>query len=129
MAKKYYHLTPVENIDSITEKGLLSNDNGDIYLFENTFIQELGWGTTDDGKYDFGVVRQFLSDHIAASQLCLKEYALFEVDGKGITAKLEHDYSNGTWVVRQNVISPRHIAFMRIQKTRMPELIKQVFRS
>lgn len=122
--KKYYHLTNVENIDSIKEKGLLANDNGNIYLFENKFITELGWGTTPDGRSGFGKVQQLLADHIAASQLCLKEYAVFEVNGKGITAELEHDYDDGTWVVRQEVISPNHIRLVRTDKTMTPELIE-----
>ncbi len=55
---KYYHITDVKNVISILEKGLLLNQEGELFLF-------------DDRK---------ISGCIAYNQLGLSDFALFEID-------------------------------------------------
>jgi len=90
-----YHLTDPRNIDSITREGLRANDDGEIYLFTELVI----------------------ANTLAVNQVCLREYALFQIDPEGITGGLHKDdvaelsapYQR---IVRQDGIDPRYIQYV-----------------
>lgn len=91
MEDLYYHISDIKNIDSIIEKGLLADEDGNIFLFINDSIEEPGIARNKQGKLCMGIKRRSVSDDIALNQLFLKEYALFEISAKGIEGKLKND--------------------------------------
>lgn len=68
MVKRLFHISPVENLESIKEKGLLLNDDGELFLFDET----------DFKYYMFGTFK--VSELIACNQLGLKDYIVVEVE-------------------------------------------------
>lgn len=68
MVKRLFHISPVENLESIKEKGLLLNDDGELFLFDET----------DFKYYKFGTFK--VSELIAWNQLFLKDYIVVEVE-------------------------------------------------
>lgn len=86
MVKRLFHISPVENLESIKEKGLLLNDDGELFLFDET----------DFKYYMFGTFK--VSELIAWNQLFLKDYIVVEVevDDKGLigdaVAEITRDY-------------------------------------
>lgn len=86
MVKRLYHISPIENLDSIKEKGLLLNDDGELFLYDETDIK----------YYMFGTFK--VSELIAWNQLFLKDYIVVEVevDDKGLigdaVAEITRDY-------------------------------------
>jgi hypothetical protein len=108
---KYYHITKnnKKTIDSILKKGLLCNEYGDIFLFENLSFIANG-------------VKNYVSDHIACNQLFLKTYSMFEIDSEGITTELISDNVaelcwKQQWIVHQPFISPCYINLFGKYKT------------
>lgn len=96
MGKKLYHITAVENIDSILSEGLKVNEEGMIFLFENKSI--LNTITNEYAR---------IADLIAYGQIFLKKYAMFEIDAEGID-DLENDNvaelsAGNQWITRQNI--------------------------
>ena len=68
MVKRLFHISPVDNLESIKEKGLLLNDDGELFLFDET----------DFKYYKFGTFK--VSELIACNQLGLKDYIVVEVE-------------------------------------------------
>lgn len=68
MLKRLFHISPIDNLDSIKEKGLLLNDDGELFLFDET----------DFKYYKFGTFK--VSELIACNQLGLKDYIVVEVE-------------------------------------------------
>ena len=68
MIKRLFHISPVDNLESIKEKGLLLNDDGALFLFEEN----------DFEYYKFGTFK--VSELIAWNQLFLKDYIVVEVE-------------------------------------------------
>lgn len=68
MVKRLFHISPIDNLDSIKEKGLLLNDDGELFLFDET----------DFKYYKFGTFK--VSELIACNQLGLKDYIVVEVE-------------------------------------------------
>ena len=68
MVKRLFHISPVENLESIKEKGLLLNDDGELFLFDETDVK----------YYIFGTFK--VSELIACNQLGLKDYIVVEVE-------------------------------------------------
>jgi hypothetical protein len=107
---KYYHITHPKNARGILKNGIISNSNGDIFLFENKSIVING-------------IENTIADSIAFNQLFLKEYSMFEIDISGISSDLVRDNvaeftSESQWVVEnQKVILPKHIDFFGTFKT------------
>ena len=130
MEDLYYHISDIKNIDSIIEKGLLADEDGNIFLFINESIDEPGIARNKQGKLCMGMKRRSVSDDIALNQLFLTEYALFEVSVKGIDEKLENDNveelaSVYHRIARQQQIKPEFIKLCGIYKVSMGELIDE----
>ena len=68
MLKRLFHISPIENMESIKEKGLLLNEYGALFLFEES----------DFEYYKFGTFK--VSELIACNQLGLKDYIVVEVE-------------------------------------------------
>lgn len=68
MVKRLFHISPIDNLESIKEKGLLLNDDGELFLFDET----------DFKYYKFGTFK--VSELIACNQLGLKDYIVVEVE-------------------------------------------------
>lgn len=103
MENHYYHITALENVPSILEKGLLANEDGEIFLFENKAV-----GYPEKG------IMIYVADHIALNQVGLKEYVMLEISSDGITCKLVNDdvaeiCSKHQWIARQPKILPQFI--------------------
>jgi len=112
---KYYHITKNSKKvkDSILKNGLRCNEDGDIYLFENMAFKING-------------VTNNVSDAIAANQLFLKQYLMFEIDSDGLTVELQPDAvgefsASMQWFVKQPVIAPAHIDLFGRYSTRYLE--------
>lgn len=130
MEDLYYHISDIKNIDSIIEKGLLADEDGNIFLFINDSIEEPGIARNKQGKLCMGIKKRSVSDHIALNQLFLTEYALFEVSVKGIDEELENDNvkelaSVYHRIARQQQIKPEFIKLCGIYKVSMGELIDE----
>lgn len=100
---KYYHITKknVNTIKSILSNGLICDEEGYIFLFENKSIEING-------------VINTIADIIAAEQLFLDVYVMFEIDSKGIISELIPDnvaeYSSKfQWIAKQPKIDCKYI--------------------
>ena len=86
MVRRLFHISPIENLESIKEKGLLLNDDGELFLYDESDIK----------YYMFGTFK--VSELIAWNQLGLKDYIVVEVevDDKGLigdaVAEITRDY-------------------------------------
>lgn len=117
---KYYHITRNSEkiISSILSEGLKDNEEGDIFLFENK---------------SFGIngIINNVADHIAANQIFLNKYVMFEVDTDGINGDLipdrVADYSaKFQWIAKQPIIEAKHINIFGIFKTEYKNPFNQV---
>ena len=115
---KYYHITDVKNFDSILSNGLLANDEGNIYLFENKSIVGYGIGYDGAGKLGYGKVQQYISDKIATSQLGLTEFAMFEISDLDCEQLINDDVAESSaacqWILHAQKIEPSHISLFGI---------------
>lgn len=68
MKKILFHISPIENLESIKENGLLLNDDGELFLLDESKVK----------YYIFGEFK--VSELIAWNQLSLKEYLMIEVE-------------------------------------------------
>lgn len=68
MVKRLFHISPIDNLDSIKEKGLLLNEDGELFLLDEAIIK----------YYMFGEFK--VSELVAWNQLFLKEYLMIEVE-------------------------------------------------
>lgn len=75
--KLLYHISEVENIDSILENGLRANEDGCVYLFEDALFNKF---TVDINTMKTQFIPTSVADDIAKTQLFLKKYAKFVVD-------------------------------------------------
>lgn len=87
----YYHISPIKNKASIIKSGLRSNSN-EIFVY------------TDLMQHFF----------IAAEQLMISEYAIFEISKKGITGNILNDNvaefgSDCQYIIEQKLIDPKYI--------------------
>lgn len=99
---KLYHITNVKNVGSILDKGLMANEDGDIYLFDNVSVMWI------DGSMIC------VADHIAKNQIFTDRYAMFEIDTKGIKYPIEQDLcaewtTKQQYIVKQKVINKKYI--------------------
>ncbi len=107
---KYYHITHPKNAQSILKNGIISNSNGEIFLFENK-------------SYVTYRTENTVADSIAHNQLFLEKYAMFEIDASGINFKLLQDdvreYSfHFQWILtNQKVILPEYVDYFGIFDT------------
>jgi hypothetical protein len=70
--KKLYHISHPENHQSIASNGLLSNEDGEIFLFN-------AWKIAPANNHAATVL---IADVIAYNQLGLEEYIIVEIDPK-----------------------------------------------
>jgi hypothetical protein len=112
---RYYHISPITNVKSILENGLKSNGDGELFIFNY-------------GVMEFKGVKYYADELIADRQLGLEEFALFEIHPKGITSQLIRDNvaeitSSLQWIVKQDVIVPKHVKWLGIWKARSVSFI------
>jgi|688.fasta_scaffold953186_1 hypothetical protein len=108
---KYYHITKKNLAKSILIDGLRANEEGHIFLFENKSIQDPKTGVTNT-----------VADCIAENQIYLNEYAMLEIDDKGIDVELINDSvgeisSRCQWIAIQPIIKSDHINLFGIFKS------------
>jgi hypothetical protein len=94
--KKYYHISPIKNKESILKDGLKSNEEGEIFLLD-----------------DIETVPS-----IAINQLGISEYSIFSVSPDGFTIKLINDNvaensASGQFIVKQKLIKPQYITHFK----------------
>jgi hypothetical protein len=93
--KKLYHITHIDNFTSIINEGLKANNKGEIFIFDNIDC----------------------ASHIAINQIFLFDnYALFEINPKGIDVELINDNvteytSKHQFIIYQNIILPKYLKF------------------
>lgn len=95
---KYYHITPLDNIDSILEKGLLAQADIKIFLFTNLLV----------------------ASSIAVNQCGIPqgdEFAVFEIRSDGITADVVNDNvvestAMYQFYIQQDVVKPEFIKLL-----------------
>ncbi len=66
---KLFHLTPIENVESIQKHGLKADEDGEIFVFTELWV----------------------ADTIVTNQVFAKHYAVFEMKAKGISGKIGPD--------------------------------------
>ena len=104
MVKRLFHISPVENLESIKEKGLLLNDDGELFLFDET----------DFKYYKFGTFK--VSELIAWNQLFLKDYIVVEVevDDKELIGDAVAECTRDYQYISHNPIAPSQIKSITI---------------
>ena len=139
----YYHVTAVENIESIKKNGLKANEEGKIYLFSLYFMRttppmlkseisdeenEL-WRTLDDTAND--MARNQIFGVVNGETVGLGEYAIFEINSKGISGKLDFETVSDVFrdsqyyvVTEQEKIDPEFIRFVQVRQTYQPVAFK-----
>jgi hypothetical protein len=106
---KYYHITALNNVQSILKNGLRCNSDGQIFVFENKSIR-------------INDVNNTVADIIANNQIFLDKYVMFEIDDKGFNTDLINDNvgelsSKRQWFVEQSVIDKKYLNVFGIFKT------------
>jgi hypothetical protein len=106
---KYYHITPVENAESILKNGLIANECGEIFIFQFARIKQNG-------------IVNSIDDCIAYHQLGLDRYARIEINPVGIFTELVQDMVDEStylaqWIVNQDRIDPKHLRLDLIKNT------------
>ena len=90
--KVFYHITPIENIESIKENGLKTNEDGKVFLFKGCDICHPFCRIKRDRT--FKIENHWVPNDrlIATNQLFLRKYAVFAVMlDENETAQLEKD--------------------------------------
>jgi len=114
--KCYYHITRLENIESILHDGLKANSDGEIFLFENESL--IYPDCTESGAI---WKQSYIADLIASNQLFLTKYAMFEILPGGIEVDLINDNvaelsAKAQWIAKQPLIKPEYIRLFLINK-------------
>ncbi|WP_405226333.1 hypothetical protein [Dokdonia sp. Asnod1-B02] len=108
MNKDYFHISRIENKDSIIKNGLNATD-GKIFLFDN-ILQ---------------------SRNIAFNQLFIDEYSFFRVSSKGFKSKVKEDNvaelgTEHQFYLEQENIAPEYIEFSSDQKFNIYDYLEEV---
>jgi hypothetical protein len=106
---KYYHVTSFEDYHSILKTGLHGQVQGEIYVM------------TD----------KIAATSIAINQCGYRDYALLEIDSKGITGKVKQDrvveatrmYQR---IIYQDIIEPKYIKFKGMYKVLQRDILKDL---
>lgn len=86
MVRRLFHISPIDNMESIKKRGLMLNQEDELFLYDEADIK----------YYMFGTYK--VSELIAWNQLFLKDYIVVEVevDDKGLigddVAEITRDY-------------------------------------
>lgn len=107
---KYFHIASFENVAKITMSGLLANEDGQIFLFENESFSVNG-------------VVNSVADCIAHTQVFLPEYVILEIDSKGLNVELIKDNvgefsARWQWIANQPLIEKKYIKLVGRFKTK-----------
>lgn len=107
---KLYHITPVENLESILKNGLIGDEYNNIYLFR-------------EEKIRINNITNNVRDCIASGQLGLDEYVLLHIHKRGIKSPILHDMvseitSPFQYYIEQSLIDPKYISFKGIYKSK-----------
>ena len=110
---KMYHITNMENLESILEEGIKCNADGEIFVFENKSIHCNG-------------ITNFIADMIARNQIFLKEYIMIEIDENAFESELIPDdvaelCHKQQWYVKQEIIAPEFLNHYGTYKTKYKE--------
>jgi hypothetical protein len=110
VTKTYYHISPIENKDSILIEGLKSEQKE---IFVSDCEEQL--------------------IHIAHSQIFTLEYSVFEILPSGINGNIEWDNvaemgAKHQFIIEQNLISPEHIRHLRDEKWNRFDLAEYTYR-
>ena len=68
MVRRLFHISPIENMESIKKRGLMLNQEDELFLYDEADIK----------YYSFGTFK--VSELIAWNQLFLKDYIVVEVE-------------------------------------------------
>jgi len=98
---KLYYVTSPDNLSVIPDEGIRAEADGYIRLFT-------------DRKLALGI----------AVRLCLRDYALYQVNPKGITVPVEPPKAEAAYqiLVRQGQIAPKYVKHLRCYKITGPML-------
>lgn len=99
MVRRLFHISPIENLESIKEKGLLLNDDGELFLYDEAEIK----------YYMFGTFK--VSELIAWNQLSLKDYIVVEVEVEmdDLIGDAVAEITRGFQYISYNPIEPSQI--------------------
>ena len=91
----FYHLTPVENVAAIRKKGIRADEEGEVFIFTDLIVANV----------------------IAKEEVGTDHYAVFEIDPRGITGKVEPDLvaefsASFQLIVHQEIIDPRWLTLV-----------------
>jgi hypothetical protein len=91
----YYHITNPENKESFLQKGIRSDTEGKIIVFDNNSI----------------------SDYVAMIKLYINPYTLFEIDSDGILGKIENAEvgeitAKHKFIIYQEKIDPKYVKLL-----------------
>jgi hypothetical protein len=100
MRLKYFHLTPSNNTHKIKKEGIKADEEGNIFVFTDMLV----------------------ANEIAKNQVFTEQYAVFKIERKGITGKIEKDnvaefaafYQR---IIKQKTIKPKFVKFMSVEDT------------
>jgi hypothetical protein len=105
-----WHVSRIKNVESIMKSGIVSNEQGDIFVINNRDVAE----------------------DIASSQVFAKEFALFSVDPRGISGEVIFDecselisHQRQQFIIKQPRIEPqfiRHAGNWRLLSSRIQKL-------
>jgi len=103
---KYYHISPIENKESILATGLKSNEG--IFLF--TQLEQ--------------------AIHIASNQIGINEYSIFKIDKSGMTGKLEHDGvaelgSKYQYILDQELVEAKYVKHIKDESLNVFDMINE----
>ena len=78
----YCHITRKENVQSIFKNGLRANKDGEIFVYDDVMLQQIGAGEP-----------YYIGDSIAINQLGINDekYAVFFIDKKDIKGEVISD--------------------------------------
>ena len=105
----YYHVTEVENVDSILKNGLKADEEGLIYVYDTYSV-------------DLEGVDIFLSDIITLGQLGYKKYAVIKVNAEPYRKYAKPDNvgelcASYHRILKVKIIKPEDIELLEIRDT------------
>ena len=106
MKEYYYKIVPIEDTESIMEKGLISDDKE---IFVADILEQL--------------------PSIAFGQIGLYEYSILKINSKGITGKIKPDNvleagAGHQFIIKQSFIEPKYIEHIEVKKWNKWELVE-----
>lgn len=90
--KTFYHVTRVENIDSIVLNGLKANEEGDVFLYEEYPLTELGRLSLNASTVGESIAKNqlFIADKYAVFTVKAREKDLVKDNVAESTSTIQH---------------------------------------